>query len=208
MGRGRIALWGFEEMNSNYNGTIKLHFATAKAAREAAVDGVAYAGMRYTNGRLKSWIAHVKKDSPYESYSDAAKRLYKKRSEKLIKENPIKPAGKARKSSRTIGQESQRYRTTKTGAKTKKPSARLLQRRSRDNVPGYYPNPIAKKFYIVQQVQKGLWYSVANFYFKQQAFEYCKGAQKHYGGVWRVIYSFPTANDIPSGGLKRPVMEK
>lgn len=80
------------------------------------------------------------------------KQEYKKLVAKVIKSNPIKPAGKARKSSRTIGQESQRYRTTKTGAKTKKPSARLLQRRSRDNVPGYYPNP-AKRVYAVQQSQ-------------------------------------------------------
>lgn len=48
----------------------------------------------------------------------------------------IKPAR------RTVGMNSQRPHTDKkTGKTTKKPSARLMERRAKDTIPGYYPNP-------------------------------------------------------------------
>lgn len=66
----------------------------------------------------------------------------KKQVAALLAKNPISPRGAARKKARTIGQNSQRARTTKTGTKTKKPSTRLMARRKKDTIAGYYPNPI------------------------------------------------------------------
>ena len=103
------------------------------------------------------------------------------------RKNAIKPAR------RTIGMASQRAHTDKkTGKTTKKPSARLMQRRAKDDVPGYYPNP-AKRYYCVDTVKGGLWDQVAFFATKAAAFEYARAAEKAKGGVWRVVFTYPSS---------------
>lgn len=61
----------------------------------------------------------------------------------MLAKNSIKPSHKKKATPRTIGQKSQREATNpKTGKTTKTPSARLMARRKKDTVPGYYPNPV------------------------------------------------------------------
>jgi len=59
-----------------YQQTIKIHFASAKAAISASVDGRCTAGEKNRSGKTKTWIAHVAKMTPNESREDVLERLY------------------------------------------------------------------------------------------------------------------------------------
>ena len=54
---------------------IKVHFRTLRAALTHSHDGSAWAGMRYPSGRIKTWVAYVKKAHRAETSDDAACRL-------------------------------------------------------------------------------------------------------------------------------------
>ena len=60
---------------SRYDGTIKLHFTSAKRGIAASVDNSVTAGEKTKSGRTKTWIAHVVKAFPCETAAQASKRI-------------------------------------------------------------------------------------------------------------------------------------
>ena len=61
--------------NNKYDGTVKIHFRSKKLALNASFDNSVTAGVRSPSGKIRSWIAHVVKSSPYETAAEAAERI-------------------------------------------------------------------------------------------------------------------------------------
>lgn len=61
-------------------------------------------------------------------------------------------------------------------------------------------NPTTKKYYVVDQEQRGLWYQVANFYGKEKAKQYAQYLADTTGKRVRVAHAFPSGHNYPVAG--------
>ena len=56
-------------------GNTNIHFKSSKKAILFSIDKSCWAGERTKSGRIKTWIASVAKNSPYETRQEIYKRL-------------------------------------------------------------------------------------------------------------------------------------
>lgn len=61
--------------NAQDFGVIKVSFSSSQKALAASFNGSCWAGGRTSSGRVKTWVAHVSKVSPYETLEQVSDRV-------------------------------------------------------------------------------------------------------------------------------------
>jgi hypothetical protein len=57
-------------------GTVKIHFTKPGKAIKHSVDSTCVPGVRDHAGKVRTWIAHVAKASPYETEKEVVDRIF------------------------------------------------------------------------------------------------------------------------------------